>query len=250
MPNTRTPTQLVRHAPQLLDTDFNSTPKLPSKDNLIHVAVAEPDFVAYKSKPQHLRNNQAKTLKGRSIFIQNMVSLRCKMMVNSELEKLGIVYKSMELGEVQLAEPITKTTRQKLKVALNKSRLNLIYDKKIIMIEKIINIVIEMVHYSDEFPKINFSAFLSKKMKKGYQKMAEIFSKTKGITIEHFIILHKVEKIKELIIYGNFNLTEISYKMNYSSVAHLSRQFKQVTGSKPTFYKYLPKRERVNLEDL
>jgi YesN/AraC family two-component response regulator len=250
MNNIPTSNQFERHAPQLLDADFNSTRKLDSKVNLVHVAVPESDFVANKSRSQHMRNNQAKTLKGRRIFIKNMVSLRCKMMVKAELEKLGVVYKSIELGEVQLVEPITKTTMQKLKVALNKSGLNLMYDEKIIMIEKIINIVIEMVHYSDELPTVNFSIFLSKKMKKGYHKMAKIFSKTKGMTIEHFIILHKVEKIKELIIYGELNLSEISYKMHYSSAAHLSRQFKQVTGSTPTFYKSLPKRERVNLEDL
>jgi hypothetical protein len=162
MDNISTPTQLECHIPQLLDADFNSNRKLPSKVNLLHVAVPESGLVAYKSKPQHIRNNQAKTPKGRRIFIQNMASLRRKMLVKSELEKLGIVYKSIELGEVQLAKPITKTTMQK--VELNKSKLNLIYDKKIIMIEKIINIVIEMVHYSDKLPKVNFSKFISKKM--------------------------------------------------------------------------------------
>ena len=118
------------------------------------------------------------------------------------------------------------------------------------VIEKIINIIVEMVHYSDEFPDINFSAFLSKKMNQDYNKMAELFSKTKGVTIEHFIILHKVERIKELIIYNDLNLNEISYKMNYSSAAHLSKQFKQITGLTPSFFKTLAKRERKNLEDL
>ncbi|WP_394801523.1 helix-turn-helix domain-containing protein [Belliella filtrata] len=107
-----------------------------------------------------------------------------------------------------------------------------------------------MVHYSDEIPPENFSKFLQKKMNLDYHKMAEIFSKTKGVTIEHFIIIHKVERIKELITYDNLNITEISYKMKYSSVAHLSRQFKKVTGLTPTFFKSLSKRERKNLEDL
>lgn len=184
------------------------------------------------------------------ILIQNMVSLRCKLMVKAELEKLGITYNSIELGEVHLALPLTEILKEKLTIELHKSGLELMYDKKAMLIEKIINIVVEMVHYSDEFPDVNFSTFLSEKMQQDYHKLAEIFSKTKGITIEHFIILHKVEKIKELIIYDDLNLTEISYKMHYSSVAHLSKQFKQVTGLTPTFFKSLSKHGRKNLEDL
>jgi len=184
------------------------------------------------------------------LFIQNMVSLRCKMKVRSELENLGIAYKSIELGEVQLYQPINEATKNLLKDALHKSGLELMYDKKAMLIEKIINIIVELVHYSDEIPEVNFSEFLSEKMQQDYHKMAEIFSKTKGVTIEHFIILHKIERIKELIIYDDLNLTEISYKMHYSSVAHLSRQFKQITGLTPSFFKALAKRDRKNLEDL
>lgn len=184
------------------------------------------------------------------LLIQNMVSRRCKMMVESELKKLGIVYKSIELGEVELAESITKSIKKTLKAELHKSGLELMHDKKAMMIEKIINIIVEMVHYSKEFPTVNFSTFLSQKMNQDYPKMAELFSKTKGVTIEHFIILHKVERIKELIIYDELNLTEIADKMNYASVSHLSRQFKQITGLTPTFFKSLSKRHRTNLEDL
>jgi AraC-like DNA-binding protein len=107
-----------------------------------------------------------------------------------------------------------------------------------------------MVHYSKDLPPVTFSTFLQKKMKLDYHKMAEIFSKTKGVTIEHFIIKHKIEKVKELITYDKLNLTEISYVMNYSSLAHLSRQFKQITGLTPTFFKSLSNMERTNLEDL
>jgi AraC-like DNA-binding protein len=163
---------------------------------------------------------------------------------------LGIIYKSIELGEVELVKPINNTIKKMLKIELHKSGLELMYDKKAMMIEKIINIIIEMVHYDDEYPHVNFSIFLSEKMHQDYHKMAEIFSKTKGVTIERFIILHKIEKVKELIVYDNLNLTEISHKMNYTSVAHLSRQFKQVTGMTPTFFKSLSKRQRTNLEDL
>jgi len=184
------------------------------------------------------------------IFIQNMVSLRCKMLVKAELEKLGIIYKTVELGEVQLFEPLSASNKQLIKAALHKSGLEVMDDQQAMMIEKIINIIIEMVHYSDEQPPTNFSVFLQEKMKLDYHRMAELFSKTKGITIEHFIILHKVERVKELITYDKLNITEISYKMHYSSVAHLSRQFKQVTGLTPTFFKALSRRERTNLEDL
>ncbi len=179
-----------------------------------------------------------------------MVSLRCKMMVETKLEKLGIKYKSIELGEVLLAKPITQSKKKKLAKELQKSGLELMYDEKAILIEKIINIIVEMVHYADEYPDINFSAFLSEKMGQDYHKMAEMFSRTKGMTIEHFIILHKVERVKELIMYDNLNFTEISYKMHYSSVAHLSKQFKQITGLTPTFFKSMSKNTRKNLEDL
>lgn len=184
------------------------------------------------------------------IFIQNMVSLRCKLMVKSELENLEIPYKSIELGEVILAKPITEAIRQALKEELHKSGLVLMDDKKAILIEKIINTIIEMVHYTDELPTVNFSTLLSEKLDQDYHSMAELFSKTKGITIEKFIILHKIERVKELIIYDELNLTEISYKMHYSSVAHLSKQFKQITGLTPTFFKNLSIRKRTNLEDI
>ncbi|MCC5917026.1 MAG: AraC family transcriptional regulator [Cryomorphaceae bacterium] len=184
------------------------------------------------------------------IFIQNMVSLRCKMMVKSEMKKMGLPYSSVELGEVEMDDQISDSARQKLKVELQKSGLIIMDDKNAMIIEKIINIIVEMVHYSDAMPKVNFSTALSEKLNKDYHKLAEIFSKTKGITIEHFIILHKVERVKELIIYDELNITEIAFKMHYSSVAHLSNQFKQVTGLTPTFFKQLIKRNRTNLEDL
>ena len=184
------------------------------------------------------------------LHIQNMVSLRCKLMVQSKLIELGIGYASIELGEVILLHPISAEMKNTLKKELHKSGLELMFDKKSMLIEKIINIIIERVHYSVFLPDVNFSDYLSEKMNMNYHKMAEIFSKTKGITIEHFIILHKVEKIKELIIYDELTLTEISYKLHYSSVAHLSRQFKQVTGLTPSFFKSMSKRERNNLEDI
>lgn len=184
------------------------------------------------------------------IFIQNMVSLRCKLKVKSELEKLGLTFRAVELGEVQLEKPLSEVDRASLQFELRKSGLELMSDKKAMLIEKIINIIVEMVHYSEEPPKVNFSTFLSDRMNQDYHKLSEVFSKTKGVTIERFIILHKIERAKELIIYDELNLTEISYKLHYSSVAHLSNQFKQVTGLTPTFFKNLTRRERKNLEDI
>ncbi len=184
------------------------------------------------------------------IYIQNMVSRRCKMMVQSVLEKLDIKFRAIDLGEVLLTDPISESLRETLKIELHKSGLELMDDKKAMLIESIINLIVELVHYSDDLPKSNFSSYLQEKMQQDYNKMAEIFCKTKGITIEHFIILHKVERVKELITYEELNLTEISYKLHYSSVAHLSKQFKQVTGLTPTFFRSLSKRQRNNLEDL
>lgn len=184
------------------------------------------------------------------IFIQNMVSLRCKMMVKSNLKKLDIPYRYVELGVVSLLNPISEITKNQLKNALHQSGLELMDDAKAILIEKIINIIVEMVHYADEVPKVNFSTFLSEKLNMDYHKLSEIFSKNKGMTIEHFIKIHKVERVKELIIYDALNLTEISYLMHYSSVAHLSTQFKQVVGLSPSAFKKLSTRKRNNLEDL
>jgi AraC-like DNA-binding protein len=172
------------------------------------------------------------------------------MMVKSELAKLNLLYSSVELGEVQLIDPITAETKEILKIELHKSGLELMDDSKAKLIEKIINIIVEMVHYSDEKPSENFSCFISEKLGQDYRKLSEVFSKTKGVTIERFILLHKIERIKELIIYDELNLSEISYKLHYSSVAHLSTQFKQITGLTPTTFKNLLRRQRFNLEDL
>jgi AraC-like DNA-binding protein len=123
-------------------------------------------------------------------------------------------------------------------------------DKKAMLIEKIKNVVIEMVHYADELPKTKFSHYLSDKLKVDYTTMSNIFSQTKGITIEHYIMLHKIEKVKELLIYDELNLTEIADKMHYSSISHLSNQFKKITGLTPTFFKNMKLRRRQSLEDL
>lgn len=184
------------------------------------------------------------------LLIQNMVSLRCKLLVKAELEKLGLTYHSIELGEVILGHAITSAQKMELATALHSSGLEIMNDKNTILIEKIKNIIVEMVHYSDELPDVKFSVFLSEKLHKDYHALSELFSKNKGITIEHYIIFHKIERVKELIMYDELNLTEIAFKLHYSSAAHLSHQFKKVTGLTPSFFKSIQKKRRVNLEDI
>jgi AraC-like DNA-binding protein len=184
------------------------------------------------------------------LLIQNMVSLRCKLLVKAELEKIGLAYHSIELGEVILQKPIEPEQRHALIKALHQSGLEIMDDKNTMLVEKIKNIIVEMVHYSDELPRLNFSNFLSEQLHKDYHSLSELFSKTKGMTIEHFMIVHKIERAKELIMYDELNLSEIAFKLHYSSVAHLSHQFKKITGLTPSFFKSIQKKKRTNLEDL
>ena len=177
-----------------------------------------------------------------------MVSLRCKMLVKQELKNLGIHYSSVDLGLVEIIGEITEDKRNKLKAALLKSGLELMDDKKSILIEKIKIIITKMIHYNEELPKVKYSEYISNKMGYDYTYLANVFSEVEGITIEHYIIAHKIEKVKELLIYDELNLSEISYSMNYSSVSHLSTQFKKVTGLTPTYFKNLKDKRRINLE--
>ncbi len=179
-----------------------------------------------------------------------MVSLRCKMMVKEELKKLGIPYLLVDLGVVEILEEISEEQRNQLKENLLKSGLELLDDKKSILIEKIKNLIVEMIHYSDELPKMNYSDYLSEKLEYDYTYLANIFSEVKGVTIQQFIIIHKIERAKELLLYEELNLTEISYKLHYSSVAHLSNQFKKITGLSPSFYKKLQQKRKNNLENM
>lgn len=179
-----------------------------------------------------------------------MVSIRCKMVVKEAFKELGLHYVTINLGEVNVLETITPKQRQQLKAILVKSKLELMDDKKAILIERIKCVIVEMVHYTDELPKTNFSNYLSKKLSHDYTYLANIFSETQGITIEHFIISHKIEKVKELIIYDELNLTEIADKLHYSGVAHLSSQFKKITGLTPSYFKTLKNKKLTMLEDL
>lgn len=184
------------------------------------------------------------------LFIKYMVSLRCKMLVKEELKKLGLHFIVVDLGEIEVMENLTPELREQLKTALLESGLELMDDKRAILIERIKNVITEMIHYSDELPVTNYSDFISQKLQYDYTYLSNIFSEVKGITIQQFIIIHKIERVKELILYDELNLTEISYKLNYSSVAHLSNQFKKITGLSPSHFKQLKDKRRNPIEDI
>ena len=179
-----------------------------------------------------------------------MVSIRCKMLVKSELEKLGLHYKTVELGEAEIIENISSAKWNELNITLKKSGIELIDDKKSILIEKIKIIIIELVHYSEEILKINFSDYLSQKLLYDYTYLADLFSESQGLTIERFLIMHKIERAKELLVYDDLNISEVAWKMGYSSVAHLSNQFRKVTGLSPSSFKKLKDNRLNTLEDI
>ncbi len=177
-----------------------------------------------------------------------MVSLRCKILVKEELERLEIPFGVVDLGMVELLEEISIIQRNELKKNLLRFGLKLHKDKKSILIEKIKTTIIEMIQYADGCPKINYSDYISEKLNYDYTYLANIFSEVKGITIQQYIILNKIERVKELLLYDELNLTEISFKLHYSSVAHLSGQFKKVTGLSPSFYKVLKQKREETVE--
>jgi AraC-like DNA-binding protein len=179
-----------------------------------------------------------------------MVSTRCKMVVKEELRKLGLHFIVVDLGEVEIMETLTFDQREELRAVLLESGLELMDDKRAVLIEKIKNVIIEVVHHSDEIIKVNFSTYLSERLNHDYTYLANLFSEVQGTTIEQFLISHKIERIKELIIYGELNVTEIAWKMNYSSVAHLSNQFKKMTGLSPSHFKKLKDKRRSPIEDI
>ena len=172
------------------------------------------------------------------------------MAVKEELKKLNLHFIVVDLGEVEIMETISIDILEKLKIALLSSGLELMDDKKAVLIERIKNVITEMVHHSDEVPKTNYSDYISEKLKYDYTYLSNLFSEVKGITIQQFIIVHKIERAKELLLYDELNLTEISYKLHYSSVAHLSNQFKKITGLSPSHFKQLKDKKRSPIEEI
>jgi AraC-like DNA-binding protein len=184
------------------------------------------------------------------LYIKNMVCIRCKMIVKQILIELKVNYLVVELGNVDTIEDITILQKEVFNAHLKSYGLELMDDKKSCLVEKIKILIVEFVHYSDEPLKMNFSQYLSEKLHYDYTYLANIFSQTESITIEHCLIVHKIEKIKEMLIYDQLSIKEISFKLQYSSVAHLSNQFKKITGLCPSQFKYLRDNHHLGLAGL
>jgi AraC-like DNA-binding protein len=185
-----------------------------------------------------------------TLYIKYMVSLRCKMFVKDELHKLGLHPVSIDLGVVEIQDDITDEQIEAFGKNLKIGGLELLDDKKNILVEKIKNTIIDMIHYSNEMPKVNDSDYISEKLGYDYTYLSNTFSEVKGITIQQYIIQNKIERVKELLLYDELTLTEIAWELEYSSVAHLSNQFKKVTGLTPTYFKELKNKRQKNLENL
>lgn len=184
------------------------------------------------------------------LYIKYMVSNCCKLMVKEEFNKLGIKISSIELGELEVQQEISISQFDEIRAALLKNGHELMEDKKSIHIEKVKNAIIEMIHYSDERPEVKYSEYLSKKLECDYTYLSNLFSEVTGSTLQQFIIINKIERAKELIIYNEMSLKEICFKLHYSSVPHFSNQFKKITGLSPIFFKALKKKKRTSLEEL
>ena len=174
-----------------------------------------------------------------------MVCIRCQIVVKHELEKLGLHHTKVELGETEIMEELTEEQRETLSNSLKEIGLELLDDKKDIMVEKIKNIIIELVHYNEDQIKTNLSDYLAEKLNHNYTYLSNLFSEVKGVTIEKFYLASKIERVKELLVYDELNLTEIAWKLHYSSVAHLSNQFKKMTGLTPSHFKNLKINKRI-----
>jgi len=184
------------------------------------------------------------------LFIKNMVCNRCIMVVQDELEKMGLTIKHIQLGEVTIEEPETEDLRLALKAVLEPLGFELIDDKKSQLIAQIKAIIVELVHYQDNSIKSNLSTFLSTKLKQDYQNLSTLFSEVEGSTIEKYFIAQKIERIKELLVYDELTLSEIAQQLNYSSVAYLSNQFKKVTGLTPSHFKQIRAEKRKPLDQV
>ena len=179
-----------------------------------------------------------------------MVCNRCIMVVKSELEKSGLHPVTVNLGEVELKEEISPAQKEELSKNFLDLGFELIDDRKTRLIENIKTSILERVHYSEEPLKITFSEYLSEKFHQDYSSLSKLFSEIQGMTIEQYVITQKIEKVKELLVYDELSLSEIALQLNYSSVSHLSKQFKKVTGLTPTHFKKVKENKRIPLDKL
>jgi AraC-like DNA-binding protein len=185
-----------------------------------------------------------------TFYIKNMVSASCKMVVETLLELLEFRYTKVELGEVEILGEPSEEKREQLQTTLRKFGFDLITNRRNLLVERIKNAIVEMVYCTGEIPKTKFSEYLSKKLSLDYSYLSHLFSEVKGITIEHCIMSHKIEMVKEMLLSGELTLSEIAYKLNYSSVAHLSNQFKKVTGYTPSDFKKMEQKNFIAFENL
>jgi len=179
-----------------------------------------------------------------------MTTVPSQRQVKSIVEKLGLQLVSIDIGEIEVGEILSAQQYEKLKESLHQNDFEMISGKENILTEKIKNVVIEMIHYSDEMPVIKYSSYISSKLKTNYTYLSKIFSRVKNVTIEHFIILHKIERVKQLLLFNDLTLSEIAWKLHYSSTAHLSAQFKKITGITPSLFKKMKFKNLVPLESL
>jgi AraC-like DNA-binding protein len=179
-----------------------------------------------------------------------MISLRCQLYVKSELVKLLIPFNAVELGQVTLTEKVSMEKLEQLAINLKEAGLELMEDKKAILVEKIKVLLVTTIHSDNDVPKARSSDFISSALNINYVYASNLFSEVTGMTIEHFIIAQKIERVKELLHYGELSLSKISVKLNYSSVSHLSKQFKKTTGITPSYYKSLKYKKSTQPEDV
>jgi AraC-like DNA-binding protein len=184
------------------------------------------------------------------LYIKNMVSYRCKLYVEQELKKLGLKYFSVDLGVIEIYDDICYEHQERIEESLKKAKLEILENKKQILVEKIKIAIVKLIHQAETIPIVNDSDYLSNLLGYEYNYLSNTFSEIEGKTIQHYIILHKIEKVKEMLLLGELSVTEIAYKLRYSSVAHLSNQFKKITGISPTLFKQLDNTDRKYLEEL
>lgn len=184
------------------------------------------------------------------IYIKNMVCDRCKMVVKSELEKLNLNPISVELGEVVIERDWTIIEKEQLEKRFNDLGFEIIDDKKSRLIEKIKKHIINLIYRNNDDLKVNLSDYLSEKIHHEYNYLSHLFSEIEGITIEKYYIAQKIERVKELLVYDELSLTEIAYQLNYSSVAHLSTQFKKLTGLTPSYFKNIRSLKRKSIDQV
>lgn len=184
------------------------------------------------------------------VYVKNMACESCKIVVKEALEELNLSPVHVDLGEIEIKEALSNKEKIQLNGIIRKAGLELLEHKQGILIEKIRKVIVSYVYQSDDKPTIKFSVLLSKKLNHSYSYLANFFSEVEATTIEQYIISLKIERIKELIIFGEDNLTEIAYKLHYSSVAHLSNQFKKETGLTPSHFKALKEKRRITIQSI